>query len=343
MWDVLATICLLSDPGTCADRVVQIGAAECEAARSAAAARLAEWRTAHKVDDVRCAKQSGDPLDVVEVAPGLFVHVGSVAEPGPENVGDVANLAIIVGDDRVAVFDAGGSREIGESVVATVRSVTDLPISFVILSHMHPDHVFGATALADAGAEIVGHPSLPQALATRAESYETAFKRLIGPAFLGTQTPSPDRLIEGEFDLDLGGRVLRLSASPTAHSPTDVTAYDTLTGTLLGGDLVFDVHAPALDGSLIGWQAVLDRMDALKATRVVPGHGAASLPWPEGGADLRRYLDVLERDTREALEAGLTLSAAAETVAQSEAENWRLFELYNPRNATAAYTELEWE
>ena len=343
MIDVAATLCLLTAANLCVERVVPVGAPDCGSALASAEPRLEAWTARHSVAGVACVMPNDDSLALTEIAQGVYVHRGQVAEPAAENAGDVSNFAIVVGDERVAVIDAGGSRAVGERVVATVRSVTDLPVAAVILTHMHPDHVFGATALQDAGAEVVGHYALPTALAARADSYETSFQRLLGAAFVGTETPVPTRLVEGTETLDLGGRTLRLTAWPTAHTPTDLTVLDEATGTLFAGDLVFDIHAPALDGSLRGWQSALDTIDEFAPARVVPGHGAASLPWPEGGTALRRYLDVLARDTRAAIDAGLTLSDSVETAAQEEAGKWALFDLYNPRNATAAYTELEWE
>ena len=119
---------------------------------------------------------------------------------------------------------------------------------------------------------------------------------------------------------------------------------DSENGVLLAGDLLFDEHAPALDGSLRGWQAVLDLLEETGADRVVPGHGGPILPWPEGGAPLRAYLSLLEAETRAALETGMGLAEAAETIAaDAGGADWQLFELFNPRNATVAYTELEWE
>jgi quinoprotein relay system zinc metallohydrolase 2 len=343
MFDVLATLCFLDAPDTCARRAVQVGALDCAAAMAEAEPRLAAWKERYLVGDVECAPPQGEAIELAEIAAGVLVHVGAVADPSVGNRGDVANIVVVIGDEAVAVIDAGGSRAVGESVVAAVRRVTDLPIRAAILTHMHPDHVFGATALADAGAEVVGHDALPQALAARADSYETSFRRLIGPAFIGTDTPVPDRGVADAATLDLGGRVLRLTAWPTAHSPTDLTVLDETTGTLIAGDLVFDTHAPALDGSIRGWQTVLGAFDGVAPARFVPGHGAATLPWPEGGRPLRRYLDTLARDTRAAIGAGLTLSESVAVAAASEAEEWALFDLYNPRNATAAYTELEWE
>jgi hypothetical protein len=82
--------------------------------------------------------------------------------------------------------------------------------------------------------------------------------------------------------------------------------------------------------------------------RVVPGHGGPilggpALPWPEAAADLERYLAQLEADTRAALADGAPLSVAAERIGRSEAPHWQLFDLFHARNATVAYTELEWE
>nr|WP_236638060.1 hypothetical protein [Mangrovicoccus ximenensis] len=62
-----------------------------------------------------------------------------------------------------------------------------------------------------------------------------------------------------------------------------------------------------------------------------------------GAAPLMRYLDVLAADTRAAIDRGLRMAEATATVAASEAENWEMFGLNNPRNATVAYAELEWE
>ncbi len=224
-----------------------------------------------------------------------------------------------------------------------MRERTSLPIRYLILSHMHPDHVFGATALADAGAEVIGHDRLERALAARRDSYLAAMTRLIGPAFAGSALPRVDRPIASETRIDLGGRTLALVPRPTAHTETDLTVTDLETDTLIAGDLVFDRHVPALDGSLRGWQALLDALAGEAFERVVPGHGAASLDWPEGAAPERRYLDVLARDVATAIEAGRTLSETVETAGQSEAGAWALFDLFNPRNATTAYTELEWE
>ena len=81
----------------------------------------------------------------------------------------------------------------------------------------------------------------------------------------------------------------------------------------------------------------------MKMDRMIPGHGGPVMGWPEGAAPLKRYLDTLARDTRKALDEGARLSEAVGRIAAEEADDWSLFEAYNPRNATVAFTELEWE
>lgn len=343
MFDVLATLCLLDDPGTCAARVVPVGAPSCAEALEAAAPRLGSWARDHDVTEVRCGTLDADPLAFDEVRPGLFVHRGAVALASPENGGDIGNVVIVVGGEAVAVIDAGGSRATGEGVVAAVRAVTDLPIRTLILTHGHPDHVFGATALADAGAEAVGHARLPDVLAARAETDLGQGRRQIGQGFLGSEPPVIARIVDDAEVIDLGGREIELRAWGSAHTDTDLTVLDRATGTLIAGDLVFDDHVPTLDGSLVGWLGVLDAIASLDPAAVVPGHGGPLLPWPEGAAAERFYLEVLARDVRALLTEGATVGEAAARAGAGERGAWALFDEHNPRNATEAYTELEWE
>lgn len=348
MFEALVTLCVLADAGgpqVCRGVLLPGYAAEtraaCEGALTAAPpdwlAEAGEWVAS-------CAPRPASVLAFDEIAPGVFVHRGMIAEPDAANAGDIANIGFIIGPDSIAVIDAGGSRLVGEQVYLAIRARSALPISHLILTHMHPDHVFGAEVMREAGAEIVGHADLPRALSDRAEAYLASFTRLIGPqGFIGSRIVGPDRTLAGSASIDLGGRELRLVPWPTGHTMTDLTVFDPASGVLFAGDLLFDEQVPALDGALRGWRSVLADLQAVPASLVVPGHGGPVLPWPDAAAPQARYLGVLETDTRAALQAGLSLGAATSEIGQSEAENWALFDLYNPRNATVAFTELEWD
>lgn len=289
------------------------------------------------------ARAQQQELPVSEVAPKIFVHVGEVALMTRENEGATANVGFIIGDDAVAVIDTGGSVREGERLLTAIRARTDKPIRYVINTHGHPDHVFGNAAFVSDGTVFVGHRNLPQALAVRGPFYTDAFRRIMGEQLMeGVRMISPTLLVAGTTKLDLGSRPLTLKTWSTAHSDNDLTVLDEQTGTLFAGDLVFLSHIPVLDGSLRGWLKVTDELGSLPAQRVVPGHGPVS-EWPAALADQRRYLTKLANDIRALIARGEPITAAAGTAAASEQPRWQLFGDYNARNATSAYSEIEWE
>jgi quinoprotein relay system zinc metallohydrolase 2 len=347
MFEAILTLCLMGAEPVCRERLVPGYAAAseagCRAALAASPPDLTGLAEGLEVSGPVC-RAAGEALEVAEVAPGVFAHLGRVAEPDSANRGDVSNLGFVIGGEGVAVIDTGSAPWMGEALWRAIRARTDLPVTDVILTHMHPDHAFGAGVFMERGARVWGHAGLVRALADRQANYLESLAALLGEAeFVGVRVPQVSNPVAERAEIDLGGRVLDLRAWPVAHTGNDLTVLDRASGTLFSGDLVFDRHTPALDGSLRGWRAVLEEMRAMAVARVIPGHGGLSLEWPIGAHPLARYLKVLERDTRAAIDQGARLSEAVETVAQGEAAHWQLFDAYNPRNATVAYTELEWE
>ncbi|MEO1308913.1 MAG: MBL fold metallo-hydrolase [Pseudomonadota bacterium] len=129
MFEAVTAVCLGVQAEHCRDSLIPgyeaASLAECEA-------KLRET----PVDKARCA-EVGAALAVVETAPGLFAHLGQIAEPNPTNRGDVSNMGFVIGEESVAVIDTGSAAWIGEALWRAIRAETDLPISHVVLTHMH--------------------------------------------------------------------------------------------------------------------------------------------------------------------------------------------------------------
>jgi quinoprotein relay system zinc metallohydrolase 2 len=281
-------------------------------------------------------------LVTASVAPGIHVRRGVDEDLSAANGNAIANIGFIVGGAAVAVIDPGGSLPDGLRLRERVRAVTRLPIRYVVMSHVHPDHIFGAGAFAADRPTFVGHARLPAALALRADYYRRGLESILGRGAAGPLVV-PTRLVADRDQLELGGRTLMLTAHGVAHSDCDLSVFDPSTATLLPADLLFVERVPALDGRLTGWQRELQALKAIPARRAVPGHGPVSVDWPSGATDLDRYLDVLLRETRAAVKDGMEIGAAAAVVGRSERARWKLFDDYQGRNVTVAFKELEWE
>ncbi len=277
-----------------------------------------------------------------EVASGVFVRRGEDADASAENADAIANIGFVIGREAVAVIDPGGSGADGARLRAAIRARTERPIRHVIETHIHLDHIFGASAFAADHPEVIGHARLPAALAARQEFYRRNLVDLLGPEAAG-EALAPTTLVADRQVIDLGGRILEITAHDPAHTDTDLTLFDAATGTLWAADLLFVGRIPVLDGSLTGWQAALAALKPRAAARAVPGHGPVSVPWPAAAADEERYLATLAREVRALIIKGVDIDAASRLAMQGERDKWRLFDDYNGRNVIEAYKELEWE
>jgi quinoprotein relay system zinc metallohydrolase 2 len=286
-----------------------------------------------------------DPLQVQQLAPGVFVHFGRQETSSAENHGDIANIGFIVGERCVAVVDSGGSPRIGRRLRLALRAATAVPVCYVINTHMHPDHILGNAAFLDTPLPVfVGHARLAAAVASRSDIYRRGLSRDTGEDVAAADIVLPTRLVSesADLELDLGGRKLQVRAWPTAHTDNDLSIFDQDSGTLWLADLLFVDHTPVVDGSLRGWLAVLPEIARLQPRRVVSGHGRAS-DWRKAMAQQEHYLRLLLDETRSAIAAGLSLAQAVDSVGRTEREHWLLFDEFHRRNVTAAFAELEWE
>ena len=287
-----------------------------------------------------CAK---DSFPVVALAPGVYVHTGKMLPLDAPGHDDIANLGFVVGTRCIAVIDTGGSVRTGRALRAAIRQRTQLPVCYVINTHVHVDHVLGNAAFAADKPEFVGHALLAAALGRSREFFLRDYAADLDAPPAAAQIIAPDVAVTDSLELDLGGRRLRLKAWPKAHTDCDLTVVDEASGTLFAGDLLFRERAPALDGSAIGWLAAIEELGKINVRQVVPGHGPTGTNLAAALAPEQRYLRSLVDGVRAAIADGESMSDAVAHVAAGDRSHWRLWESVQPHNVARAYQELEWE
>jgi quinoprotein relay system zinc metallohydrolase 2 len=286
---------------------------------------------------------STQPFALERIAEGVYVHRGVVEQVSPANQGDIANLGVVIGERCIAVIDSGGSPSVGRAFREAIRALSPKPVCYVINTHVHPDHLLGNVAFQADAPAFVAHHKLAASLAARARTYTATVSRELGVDVTAAHLVPPTQPATGDTSLDLGGRTLKLTAWPTAHTDHDLTVFDESSGTLFLGDLAFADHLPVVDGSIKGWVDVLAAVSKLPAKIAIPGHGTLRGAWPQSLDTQRSYLVAVRDEVRAAIKAGTSLQKAVDSVGWAAAKPWKLVDFFHRRNVTAAYAELEWE
>ena len=255
------------------------------------------------------------------------------------------NAGFVVTPQGVIVIDALASPADGARLLASVRAATRQPVRWLVLTHHHPDHHFGAVVLRRAGARVVAHPDTRTLASEGGENNLIAdWVRVVGlDAMRGFEfANTPDRAVTVVDTLRLGGRTLVIRHPGPAHSAGDLTIWLPRERVLFAGDLLIeDGVSMVVDGDSHVLVAALAGLDSLHARVVVPGHGA--IP-PEPAALIARtrdYLSGVQRDMRTAVEKGVPMQRALASLPPADTTRPVSLASRRRRNAVRVYLEEE--
>lgn len=239
----------------------------------------------------------------IEVAEGVYLFR---SEPYGD-VGLDANSVVIVSEDGLLVFDSNGTPAGAQAVLAEIRRLTTKPVRYLVSSHWHWDHWYGAEVYRDSfpNVQIISHERTRSLMAGPAVAFNQ-------PG-LDTQLPAHIKAVEGRlataadkaalethlardrFFLDqkrrvrhtlanitfadsltihLGSRVIRVLHHDRAITPGDAFLYLPHERIVVTGDLLINPITFSLFSYPSGWIRTLEKIDALDARVIVPGHGA---------------------------------------------------------------------
>jgi quinoprotein relay system zinc metallohydrolase 2 len=285
------------------------------------------------------------PLAMQQVADGIYVHRGAHEDLDEGYHGDICNISFVIGENGIAVIDTGGSIKVGQQLLESIRAISSLPILYVINTHVHPDHIFGNAAFVSAQTQFVGHERLAEAMDKRQDSYMRINQQWLKQDFAGSRMVKPSIAVKNKLQIDLGKRVLTLTAHPTAHTNTDLTVFDEKTASLWTGDLLFIERTPSIDGDIKGWIKVNEALLQSPAKQVISGHGqlSAQQTWQQAMQLQQQYLTTLLQEVRASISKGITMEKAMNSAAISQKGAWQLFDIINRRNVNNIYPALEWE
>lgn len=275
------------------------------------------------------------------LAPGVYAVMGDVGR-GSEGR---PNAGFIVTSEGVVVVDALASPMDGQRLRASIRKVTPRPVKWLVLTHHHPDHHFGAIVFRKAGAQVIAHPDRRTlALDGGEDALIADWVRVVGlDAMRGFEfADTPDRPVTGSDTLRMGGRTIVVTHPGTGHTAGDLMVWLPREGVLFAGDLLIeDGVTMMVDGSSRDLLKGLDAIDALHPRIVVPGHGAIPRVPSDLVALTRRYVTGLRGEMRAAVEKGVPMKRAMAALPPADETRPVSLASRRRRNALRVYLEEE--
>ena len=287
------------------------------------------------------ARDSAPPFVARRLAEGVYLVPGDTGR-GSEGR---PNAGFIVTREGVVVVDALASPRQGEALLRAIRAVTTQPVKWLVLTHHHPDHHFGAIVFRRAGAKVIAHPDT-RVLANEAgpDALVADWVRVVGLAAMhGFEFADvPDRPVTTADTLRLGGRTIVITHPGAGHSAGDLLVWLPKERVLFAGDvLIEDGVTMVVDGSAPALVRSLTSHDSLHQRIAVPGHGAVPARPAALVARTRAYIGGLEADMRAAVEKGVPMQRALATLPPPDENRPVSLNSRRRRNAARVYVAEE--
>ncbi|HEU0203761.1 MAG TPA: MBL fold metallo-hydrolase [Burkholderiaceae bacterium] len=279
-----------------------------------------------------------------QIAPAVWFVQGHAALGSAANRNFISNAGFVVTGDGVVVVDGLGSPALAEELIGEVRRITPQPIKLVIVTHYHADHIYGLQAFKAAGARILAHVAAKEYLNSETAQLRLQASRTELAPWINESThlvPADD-WIDGDKTLRMGSYTFEIKHIGPSHTPEDLAVFVPEAQTLFAGDLVFRGRVPYVgQADSRKWIASLERVLALKARLLVPGHGPMS---DKPAEDLQLTRDYLVYLRTKMGEAARNLESFEEVYAKtdwSRFEHLPLFRIANRMNAYNTYLLME--
>jgi glyoxylase-like metal-dependent hydrolase (beta-lactamase superfamily II) len=267
--------------------------------------------------------------------------LGSVA-----NRNFISNAGFIETPAGVVVIDALGSPQLARELIAEVRRRTGKPVTHVILTHYHADHIYGLQEFKRAGAKIIAQRhGLEYLNSDTARLRLEASRNDLAPWIdADTHLVPADEWIDGPRELVVGGVKLLLQPVGPAHTPEDLVVFLPAEKVLFAGDIVFRGRLPFVgQADSRHWVAALNTVLGYDAKVIVPGHGPMS-DAPRQDIELTRdYLLYLRETMGRAARNMDPFDEAYQQTDWSRFDKLPLFHAANRMNAYNTYLLMEHE
>ena len=203
------------------------------------------------------------PPRFVELAPKVYVAQGY----------DFADLAFVLTDEGIVAIDAGTTETNARAVLSVLRRISTQPITHLILTHAHWDHIGGLAGLKEPGTQVIAQAKFADEL-RRVNETGVSFRYFFGAEGRGRHAVIPDRLIGQRERLTVGGTEFVLYPVHGGETEDALLIHLPASGVLFVGDAFMPyLGAPFLpEGSAEGLFETMALIRSLHPRLLIHGH-----------------------------------------------------------------------
>ena len=198
--------------------------------------------------------------------------------PTPDNTGWNSNVHFVVTNKGVLLFDTGSSEAIGNKIKNAIKTVTYLPVRWIINSHSHADHWLGNAAFSDTVVEIIASEQAITTMKKYGQDDVEFYAKVTNGTIGTTKLRYPNSILTQLQKRNLGGVDVEFIFSNGGHSPGDILIWLPKHKIIFGGDVLSSDWMPMITDQ-VNVPNLIDffhKIAKLNPDIVLTGHGKAA-------------------------------------------------------------------
>jgi len=285
----------------------------------------------------------GTNMTVQQVSDHAY-YVQGEAGMATENEGFISNAGFVVTNEGVVLFDALGTPSLAWTLLQKIREITDKPITHMIVSHYHADHIYGLQVFKEAGAKIIAPVGAHTYLGSETAANLLDDRMMSLEPWVNEQTHlvPPDQIIDKATRFSLGDLTFEMNYLGSAHSDGDLTLFIPEEGVLFSGDIIFEGRVPFVgDADTKVWLSKLKELETDGLKVLVPGHGPHAQDPNQAVRMTREYVAHLRSVMGKAVEDMVDFDTAFEEADWSAYKAMPAYDAAHRRNVYQVYLAME--
>lgn len=275
-----------------------------------------------------------------KITDNVWCFLGEITEPTEENGGFMSNNCYIKTKESYVLVDTGSSYNFAKHTYNEMSKIEKLPVSHIIISHVHDDHWLGNSYFKEKFNSIILGPSLINSQHHIGE--KTRMMNILPEDIMeNTKVVKIDEVVSKNKTIIVSDKKIEIiPIQHKAHTEEDLIVYLPNEKVLFAGDLVMNGRITSnRDGNLIGLIKALEKIESLKWDYLIPGHGHDTSK--TAANEIRLYTSLLKERILLAVEDEVDADSITKIVRLEEFKDHSMYDIFNKRNVFDAFRELE--